>query len=51
MHPSGMTLERWNWPFKTPEERVLVKKYFERNKRQEAKAVKERIHNMEKALL
>ena len=28
MHPSGMTLERWNWPFKTPEERKLVAKYF-----------------------
>jgi hypothetical protein len=28
MHPSGMTQERWDWPFKTPEERKLVVKYF-----------------------
>lgn len=28
MHPSGMTWERWNWPFKTPEERLLVMRYL-----------------------
>jgi hypothetical protein len=27
-HPSGLTWERWNWPFKTPEERELVREYF-----------------------
>lgn len=28
-HPSGMTWEQWNWPFKTAEERRLVTKYFQ----------------------
>jgi hypothetical protein len=25
MHPSGLTLERWNYPFKTADERALVR--------------------------
>jgi len=25
MHPSGLTLDRWNYPFKTDAERVLVR--------------------------
>ena len=24
MHPSGLTLERWLWPFKTEAERKLI---------------------------
>jgi hypothetical protein len=24
-----MSLERWHWPFKTPEERLLVVKYYD----------------------
>jgi len=32
-HPSGLTWERWNWPFKTPQERQLVAKYFNRVKK------------------
>lgn len=28
LHPSGLTWERWNFPFKTPQERELVKKYL-----------------------
>ena len=32
MHPSGMTIDRWQNPFKTPEERKLVAKYFEKVK-------------------
>ena len=24
LHPSGMTWERWRWPFKTEDERKLV---------------------------
>lgn len=32
MHPSGMTIDRWHNPFKTPEERKLVAKYFEKVK-------------------
>lgn len=27
MHPSGLTLARWNWPFKTDAERKLVAAY------------------------
>lgn len=34
MHPSGMTMERWNHPFKSEAERVLVAKYFQRVKRE-----------------
>ena len=51
MHPSGMTQERWDWPFKTAEERRLVVKYFEKMKRQEAKDQKKQIHQLEEALL
>ncbi len=28
MHPSGLTLARWNWPFKTDAERVIVARWF-----------------------
>lgn len=24
LHPSGLTWERWNFPFKTPEERLKI---------------------------
>ena len=24
MHPSGLTMHRWLWPFKTDEERAIV---------------------------
>jgi hypothetical protein len=34
-HPSGLTWERWNNPFKTPEERKLVVKYFRRIEKDE----------------
>jgi len=36
-HPSGMTLFRWNWPFKTPEERKLVVKWYAKEKRRRRK--------------
>ena len=29
MHPSGLTLARWYWPFKTPQEREIVRKWIE----------------------
>lgn len=29
MHPSGLTLERWNWPFKTDEERATIQAWLE----------------------
>lgn len=28
MHPSGLTMERWNWPFKTPYEQEIVRQYL-----------------------
>lgn len=34
-HPSGLTLERWNWPFKTPEERKKVAAWFAVQRREE----------------
>jgi hypothetical protein len=37
LHPSGMTQERWDWPFKTPEERKLVVKYYQRAKKEDKK--------------
>ena len=39
MHPSGMTMQRWNSPFKTPEERQLVVLWFKKNAEQEKKAM------------
>ena len=35
MHPSGMPQKRWDWPFKTPQEMELVKKYFAARYRKE----------------
>lgn len=37
MHPSGMTMARWNWPFKTPEERELVARWNEKQQRKDRK--------------
>jgi hypothetical protein len=37
-HPSGLTWQRWNWPFKTQAERKLVAAYFEKIKRQQLPA-------------
>ena len=28
LHPSGLTLDRWNFPFKTPEEQEIVRRYL-----------------------
>ena len=35
LHPSGMSWARWEDPFKTPEERRLVIKYYRECHRQE----------------
>lgn len=32
LHESGLSVTRWNWPFKTPEERAVVAKYFEKQR-------------------
>lgn len=47
-HPSGMTQERWDWPFKTPEERKLVAEYF---KKQAKEDKKKELDSIEEALL
>lgn len=43
MHPSGMPLERWHYPFKTDEERELVikwnKKHDKESKRKQMDAL------------
>ena len=28
MHPSGLTWERWNFPFKTPQERLQIQQWL-----------------------
>ena len=28
MHPSGLTLQRWNWPFKTETERKQIQEWL-----------------------
>ena len=32
-HPSGLTMERWNWPFKTETERVVVAKWMKKQQK------------------
>jgi len=52
LHPSGLTWERWEWPFKTPQEREIVAKYFRRTKGTTEKRKKQRVLNkVGKALL
>ena len=31
MHPSGLTLERWNWPFKTDAERKQIRAWLQKD--------------------
>lgn len=42
LHPSGLTWERWQWPFHTEAERQLIAAYFaateRKTKRAEAQA-------------
>jgi hypothetical protein len=35
MHPSGIAWERWNWPFKTDEERALAEQWVKRQTQDE----------------
>lgn len=28
MHPSGITMERWRFPFKTPEEMAMIRRWL-----------------------
>lgn len=32
-HPSGLSYARWNWPFKTPEERELAAQWLAKEAR------------------
>jgi uncharacterized protein HemY len=55
MHPSGLTMDRWDHPFKTQQERQLVVKYFEKLKRkelhEEAQKILDKVTHMEDAPL
>lgn len=51
MHPSGMTFERWEWPFKTAEERQLVAKFFKQQQKEEKQKSKEEALKVGEALL
>lgn len=46
LHPSGMTWQRWEWPFKTPQERKLVAQYFKEQHRNEKR---EQLDNLKSA--
>lgn len=50
-HPSGLTQERWDWPFKTPQERAIVAKYFKKLERENTRKQKDQINQLEEALL
>lgn len=45
-HPSGLTMERWNNPFKTYEERQLVIKW---NKKRDKIEAEQWLDNLEEA--
>lgn len=45
MHPSGLTADRWEHPFKTVQERQLVINYFEKMKRKAIKVNQQEIEN------
>jgi len=42
-HPSGLSWERWNWPFKTQAERKLVAAYFAKVKREDKRSMIDRL--------
>lgn len=53
MHPSGLTMDRWEHPFKTAQERQLVIAYFNKLKRkgqlEEAQKILDRVQQLEDA--
>ena len=53
MHESGLSITRWNWPYKTPEERAIVAKYFEKQRsaarRADAKEKQKRLTDLGEA--
>jgi hypothetical protein len=32
LHPSGLTWERWHWPWKMPQERAMIQQWMQRKK-------------------
>jgi len=34
MHPSGLTMAEWRWPFKTPEQRKKIVAWFKKQERE-----------------
>jgi hypothetical protein len=55
LHESGLSMTRWNWPYKTPEERAIVAKYFEKlrsaARREEAKEKQKTLAELREAQL
>lgn len=53
MHPSGLTMDRWEHPFKTAQERQLVINHFEKMRRKSLKVneqeIKDRVQHLEDA--
>lgn len=49
-HESGLTMERWNWPFKTQEERQKVLAYYNKEQKREKLNLKKQIQEMERGL-
>ncbi len=45
-HPSGLTQERWDWPFKTTDEKVLVAQWFRKEQKNEER---KRLDNFEES--
>ena len=43
LHPSGLTWERWEWPFPTPQERQLIARYFKRTRTTTDKETKKKV--------
>jgi hypothetical protein len=35
LHPSGLTMERWNQPFKMPHERKMIQEWLQRKSGQD----------------
>jgi hypothetical protein len=35
LHPSGLTMERWNQPFKMPHERKMIQQWLQRRNGQD----------------
>lgn len=45
LHPSGLTWERWEWPFPTPQEREIIARYFKRTRITTERTKKRKIIN------